>query len=144
MKSLRHAGIVVGDMDRSLGFYRDLLGLKVKSQKSESSQYIDAICGTKGAELTTVKLAAQDGSLIELLCFGSRKDRKVSAGKLDDIGLTHISFTVDDAENEYRRLAASGIEFNSKPQVSPDGYAKVVFCKDPDGVFVELVEVLKK
>ena len=34
------------------------------------------------------------------------------------------------------------IQFNSSPQISPDGYAKVVFCRAPEGTMIELVEVL--
>ena len=39
-------------------------------------------------------------------------------------------------------IKQSGIKFNAPPQLSPDGYAKVTFCFDPDGTPVELVQVL--
>jgi hypothetical protein len=43
---------------------------------------------------------------------------------------------------EYNRLKDEGVSFNSPPQLSPDGYAKVTFCRAPEGTFIELVEVL--
>ena len=60
-----------------------------------------------------------------------------------DIGISHISCTVDDLNMEYERLKNKGIEFNSAPQLTPDGYAKVTFCKAPEGTLIELVEELK-
>ncbi|HJO63248.1 MAG TPA: VOC family protein, partial [Desulfobacterales bacterium] len=58
------------------------------------------------------------------------------------IGITHIAFTVEDIEQVYKRLVQSGITFLSTPQSSPDGYAKVAFCRAPEGTFIELVEEL--
>ena len=43
----------------------------------------------------------------------------------------------------YNRLVEAGVYFNSPPQLSPDGFAKVTFCKDPDGSLIELVEELR-
>ncbi|MBI3088771.1 MAG: VOC family protein, partial [Candidatus Colwellbacteria bacterium] len=60
------------------------------------------------------------------------------------IGCTHVAFTVANLDKEYKRLTEAGIVFNSPPQLPPDGYAKVAFCKDPDGTLIELVEVLEK
>lgn len=143
MKALRHAGITVSDLERSLRFYRDLLGLRLVKKMDEAGSYIDVISGLKRGAVTTVKLSAEDSSLIELLYYHFQprlRQKKV----LSSIGASHVAFTVDDIDKEYSRLLAEGIKFNSSPQVSPDGYAKVAFCQDPDGVFVELVQVLEK
>ena len=59
-----------------------------------------------------------------------------------EIGIAHIAFTVDDVNAAYDRLKNEGVSFISAPKVSPDGYAKVAFCRAPEGTFVELVEVL--
>ncbi len=61
-----------------------------------------------------------------------------------DFGFTLIAFTVDDLDREYERLRAAGVAFNARPQTSPDGYAKVTFCRDPEGNLIELVEVLRR
>lgn len=144
MKAVRHAGIVVSDLAKSLRFYRDLLGLRIAKQKEESGEYIDAICGLKNARINTVKLAAGDGSLIELLYFYSHLNAGRGKSDIFDIGISHVAFMVEDVDKEYDRLSKAGVLFNSPPKVSPDGYAKVAFCKDPDGVFVELTQVLEK
>jgi len=144
MKNIRHAGIAVSDLDRSLHFYRDLLGLKVAKRKEESGEYIDRICGLKNAAITTVKLSADDGSLVELLYFHSHPGKGTVKKEIYATGLSHVAFTVEDANKEYKRLSKAGVVFNSPPKLSPDGYAKAAFCKDPDGVFIELVQVLKE
>jgi catechol 2,3-dioxygenase-like lactoylglutathione lyase family enzyme len=144
VKAIRHAGIVVTDMERSVRFYGDLLGLKVVKDFWEKGEYIDSITGLEGVYLHMVKLTAKDGSMIELLQYKSHPCPSGSERRLCDIGCTHVAFTVDDIKLQYSRLKEQGVEFLSVPSVSPDGYAKVAFCRDPDGFFIELVEVLDK
>ena len=67
MKAVRHTGIVVSDLEKAINFYVDLLGLNVTRESEESGEYIDKILGLKNARLTTVKMAAEDGNLVELL-----------------------------------------------------------------------------
>lgn len=70
------------------------------------------------------------------------KDKIEEKRTLFGIGITHIAFTVRDVEGVYNKLIARGIKFNSPPQISPNGYVKIVFCKAPEGSFLELIEVL--
>lgn len=143
MTAVRHCGIVVSDMERSLRFYRDLLGLKVARAMDESGEFIDNVLGLGNVQVTTVKLSGDDGpTLVELLEFKSHQDKDPVRRTLYSIGPTHAAFTVDNLDEVYRRLSQAGVRFNAPPQLSPDGYAKVTFCYDPDGTPVELVEVL--
>ena len=144
MKAIRHIGIVVNDLDKALYFYRDLLGLKIVKDMNVSGAYIDNISALKGVQVRTVKMAADDGNLIELLFYSSHPENPDKIRPINQIGCSHVAFTVENLDEEYKRLAKAGIRFNAPPQHSPDGYAKVTFCKDPDGSHVELVEVLKK
>jgi len=142
VEKIRHTGIAVSDLEKALHFYQDLLGLKVVKGMEESSDYIDKISKLKGVKVTTVKLAAADGNLIELLYYHSHPRKAVTARDICEIGVSHVAFTVEDLDAEYQRLSEAGVNFNSSPQNSPDGYAKVAFCRDPDGALIELVEVL--
>lgn len=141
MKEIRHVGLVVSDINKALRFYRDLLGLKVLKDQNESGRYIDSIFGVKNAGVRTVKLSASDGSLIELLCFSSYP-KKPAKKKIYEIGYSHVAFTVKDIDKEYKRLIKAGVKFHSLPQFSPDGYAKVAYCRDFERNPVELVQVL--
>ncbi|HEY41126.1 MAG TPA: glyoxalase [Dehalococcoidia bacterium] len=142
LTGIRHTGIVVTDMVKALTFYRDLLGLKVVKDFSEEGDYIDSISGLTGVRVRMVKLTTDDGSMIELLQYLSHPSEAPDNQQLCDIGCSHVAFAVDNIEKEYARLLKSGVSFNCSPYISPDGYAKVTFCADPDGARIELVEVL--
>ncbi len=141
IKDIRHTGIVVDDLEKSLHFYQDLLGFKIAKQMREKSTYIDNVLALKGVEVTMIKMTAPDGQMIELLKYHSHPQEVISR-KICDVGPTHIAFTVDNLTTTYQELMAQGIIFNGQPCVSPDGYAKVAFCNAPEGTFIELVEVL--
>lgn len=138
----RHTGIVVTDLDSMIHFYRDLLGLKIIKRTDEKDRFIERVCGVKDAGLTTVKMAAQDGDIIELLYYRSHLSGR-SSGKIYRPGLSHIAFTVDDVEAVYQTLSNAGVRFKSAPSISVDHRARVVFCQDFQGNFIELVEELK-
>ncbi len=144
MKAVRHAGITVTDREKALHFYQDLLGLKITKDSQEAGDYIDNMSALKGVRVNTIKMAADDGNLIELLVYASHPRQPDPSREICTIGCTHVAFTVENLDKEYKRLTEAGIVFNSPPQLPPDGYAKVAFCKDPDGTLIELVEVLEK
>jgi len=144
VKETRHFGIVVSNMEVSLKFYQDLLGLKIEKSMVESGKYIDNMLSLKDVKVKTVKLSANNGvTLVELLEFKnpSSKNRE---SKIYDFGASHIAFTVNNLDECYKTLKEAGVSFNASAQISPDGYAKVTFCHDPDGTPIELVEVLKE
>ncbi len=144
MKNIRHTGIVVTDMERSLKFYRDLLGLQPVIDFTEESEYMDTLCALKGVRLRMVKLVAEDGGMIELLQYLSHPRQRPEGNTLCEIGPTHVAFTVDDVDEVFSDWSAKGITCTGQPQMSPDGKAKLFFCQDPDGTFLEIVEVMEK
>ena len=81
----------------------------------------------------------QNKELIESKSFGNVLPRDFFT-----IGASHIAFTVDDLDKTYQYLLDNGVKFNAPPQKSPDGFAKVTFCSDPDNTPIELVEVISK
>ena len=141
IKDIRHIGIVVIDLEASLHFYRDLFGFQIVKQMEEAGGYIDNISSLRNVKVTTVKLTSPSGQMIELLKYHSHPAEQ-KAWEICEIGISHIAFTVDDLDIEYEKLKNKGIQFNSPPQLSPDGYAKVTFCRAPEGTLIELVEVL--
>jgi len=143
MIEVRHMGIVVTNIENSLKFYRDLLGLKIERSMDESGSYIDNMLGFKNVKVKTVKMSASNGNtLVELLEFNSPVGND-TIRNIHDIGASHVAFTVLDIDETYSKLKQSGVEFNAPPQLSPDGYAKVTFCFDPDKTPIEIVQVLK-
>lgn len=138
IKDFRHACIVVKDLNRSLKFYRDILGLKVFKICSVRGRYPQAVFNIKGVKLTYVKMYAPNQSrdqrpVFELHCW--RKPRI-----LPKKGYQHISFSVKDIDYEYNRLTKLGLKFISRPVSAPNRKTKICFVYDPDNNLIELIE----
>lgn len=144
ISAIRHTGLVVADLERSLHFWCNVLGFKLVKQMDEFGPHIDAMLGLRDVRVTTAKLAAPDGNLIELLHFLSHPDQPRWDGKPYSTGFTHIALTVEDLDNLVIRLTQEGVSFPAPPQCSPDGFAKVIYAQGPEGLLLELVEVLAK
>lgn len=144
ISAIRHTGLVVADLERALHFWCDALGFKVVRQMEESGPHIDAMMGLQDVRVTTAKLAAPDGNLIELLQFHSHPDRPQWDGAPYSTGFTHIALTVDDLDALVGKLVPLGVTFSAPPQYSPDGGVKVIYAKGPEGALLELVEILTK
>ena len=141
--NVRHTGIVVSNLDESLAFYRDDLGFEIVKRMDESGIFIDTILGYDDINVTTIKMAipGADNQMIELLCYKSHPEKKTSR-KINDIGISHIAFTVKNLTDIYNALLQRGVKFISGPQLSDDGGVKVAFCMAPEGTYIELVELL--
>ena len=140
---IRHTGLVVADLEGALRFWRDILGFKVEKQMDESGPHIDAMMGLKDVRVTTVKMTAPEGGMIELLHFQSHSDKPAWLGKPYSTGFTHIAMKVVSLDVAYKKLADAGAVFPAPPQYSPDGTVKVIYCRGPEGVLLELVEILQ-
>jgi catechol 2,3-dioxygenase-like lactoylglutathione lyase family enzyme len=139
---IRHTGLVVVNLEKALYFWRDLLGFRIEKQMDESGAHIDAMMGLKNVHVTTVKMTAPEGGMIELLCFHSHPDCPSWMGTPFSTGFTHVAMTVINLDDAYEKLSNVGVEFFAHPQYSPDGTVKVIYCKGPEGVLLELVERL--
>ena len=139
---IRHTGLVVADLEKALHFWRDLLGFRIEKQMDESGAHIDAMMGLKHVLVTTVKMTAPKGGMVELLYFHSHPDRPAWEGTPYSTGFTHVAMTVVNLDDAYEKLSSAGAEFFAPPQYSPDGAVKVIYCKGPEGVLLELVERL--
>ena|SRR5438552_701485 len=140
--AIRHTGIVVSDMNSSVPFYRDLLGLEVWWDQIEDGPLIEAVTGVKGARIHTVKMKAPNGGSIELLQYLNSPRPVPVLSNANDVGCNHVAFQVVDIEALYQKAMAAGIRFNTPPVVATGGKAKVTYCRDPEGVYLELVELL--
>ena len=140
--AIRHTGLVVRDLEWALHFWCEVLGFKLVKQMDESGPHIDAMMDLREVRVTTAKLAAPDGNLIELLHFHSHPDHPQWNGTPYSTGFTHVALTVVDLDQVILKLSNEGVSFPAPPQLSPDGYAKVIYAKGPEGVLLELVEIL--
>ncbi len=117
--SFHHASLLVADTARALAFYHDLLGLEVDESRPD--------LGFPGAWL---RIGAVQVHLLELSNPDPGEDRPEHGGRD-----RHLAFRVQGLEALVRRLEAAGVPFTR----SRSGRA-ALFCRDPDGNAVELLE----
>jgi catechol 2,3-dioxygenase-like lactoylglutathione lyase family enzyme len=143
VRSVRHAGIVVEDMERCLIFYRDVLGLTVKAAADETGPFIDTLLGVPNVTVRTAKLGAPEGqALLELLEFKSPLADAKRTVSVKTPGPTHVALTVRDLDALAPKVTAAGGEMIGPPRVSPDGKVKAAYVRDVEGNLLELVEEL--
>ena len=141
VKGYRHTGIIVKDMKKSLHFYRDILGLKVIQDFSDSSEYINKITGIKNADVHMIKLKAQDGTILEILEYRNHPT-ELMEHPIYNVGACHIALQVRNANDAYNKLIENNVRIISMPVLSSEKIAKVFFCFDPNDIRIELVEML--
>ena len=138
IRNFRHACLVVSDLERALRFYRDVIGLKMVKRLTIEGECPETVLDKKGIKLTYVKMRAPnqnegDPPIFELHCWENPKIPTESS-------YNHISFTVENLDQEYERLKSLGVEFISKPVDVTYSNAKLCFCYDPDNHLIELIE----
>ena len=138
ISNIRHSGIVVRDIIESYNFYVDL-GFMIESDEIEKGKFLDTILGIDGCEIRVMKMSC-DNQMIELLGYQNPKSLDDKFRRINSIGCSHLAMTVDDIESVYKRLTEQGVEFINPPE--SNGKVKVAFCKDPNDVWLELVEEL--
>lgn len=139
---LDHIAVTVSDLNRSLAFYRDTLGMKEVERHHLEGETISKMAAKSGVVLDVVRLCAPDSPqiLIDLQQYSSPQG-KVSDAKVGDVAHSHFCFGVPDVWGAYRELSAQGVEFISEPVTFhlESGTLHVVWMKDPDGFLLELV-----
>ena len=141
IQNFRHVGIVTTNLKNSLNFYENYLNLKIIKVAKENTKLIKNILNLKKCNLTTIKLGYKKKVFLELLYFKGLSQKKRDT-KIFSSGLTHFSITVKNLDKIYNNLKKNNIKFLSKPALSYDKKVKLVFCKSPENIFIELVEVM--
>ncbi len=140
---LDHVSVTSGDLDRSLAFYRDLLGLKLRARGDDLGPDELAITGVAGASARWADLELAHGQVVELIEYVTPRG-KPSRPSPNDPGATHVSLRVGDVDEVYARLSDAGVSVRGAPVTISDGGAwdgvRCFYASDPDGVTVELIE----
>ena len=141
IKGFRHTGIIVKNMENSRRFYEGVLGLEVVQNYKDESKYINNVLGLSNGKILMIKLKTIDGYIIELLEYLNHPT-EILKTSFYNVGNCHLAFTVHNAEEMYEKLLHKGIEIISRPLLSSEKTAIVFFCCDPNGIRIELVEIV--
>ena len=138
---LHHSTIVVRDLEESLRFYRDILGLRIVVDQEMQGHEINKILGMADVKLRVVLLQIdeQETGLIGLLCFnGPYKQQEIR--QPSELFHHAIVLITDDIDGVYNRLREAGEKPISEPvtvAIEGVGSVKIFTCRDPNGVLVE-------
>ena len=141
---LDHFAVTVRDMDRSLKFYCDLLGLKAESSHDLEGETISRMAGKEVVRMKVVRLICPEtpGVQVDLQQY-LEPEGKLADSKLGDIANSHFCVEVEDLSKAYEVLKSNGVEFVSEPvefDLEHEGKIGCVFFFDPDGYVLELTE----
>jgi glyoxylase I family protein len=138
---LSHIGICVSDWQRSLRFYRDVLGFNYLSELQVAGEPTNTLLQLDNVELRAIYLE-RDGTRIELLHYaapGAVGDGAARA--MNARGLTHLSLRVDSVEETIAAARRTGVRVLDETRIDIPAFgAAAVFIADPDGTLIELVQ----
>ena len=138
-----HTGITVLNLERSLAFWRDVVGFELSHTAHQKGELAKEITGVEGAEIKLAVLKAPGGHKIELLEYLAPGDRQRANLRPCDVGSVHVALLVEDLNAVLARIAASGWKAAGKPQTlntGPNAGKRVVYVRDPDGTTIELMQ----
>jgi catechol 2,3-dioxygenase-like lactoylglutathione lyase family enzyme len=138
---LTHVGICVSDLERSLRFYRDGLGFRLRSRFDIAGEPTATLLRLADVDLQAVYLE-RDGTRIELLYYRAPGHVVGETPRpLNQLGLTHLSLRVDDLDATLTDLVAAGARRVDASRIDiPAFEAAAIFVTDPDGTLIELVQ----
>ncbi|MAV34615.1 MAG: bleomycin resistance protein [Planctomycetaceae bacterium] len=142
---LHHLGLTVSDIDRSIVFYRDLLGMEVVGRRpSVTADYVALQTGYPEVELNvaSLRVGPHGRPTLELAQYMSHVGEP-SEPATNRSGASHLCLVVDDLVASYEALQARGVRFRSSPvtiTAGPNQGGLVVYLYDPDGYVLELFQ----
>ncbi|NWF55560.1 MAG: VOC family protein, partial [Syntrophaceae bacterium] len=121
IRQFHHTAISVSDLDRTIHFYRDLLGMKLEWRiDHRRSPALEKVVGLKNVDVSYAMLSGWGGN-IEAFEYHSPAGRPYPEKRpVCDHGITHMAFQVENIDELYQRLKSQGVRFNSPPQIVRD------------------------
>jgi diaminopimelate decarboxylase len=140
---LDHVSVTSEELDRSLAFYCDLLGLHLRARGEAHGASEFEITGIPDASVRWADLELPHGQVLELIEYVNPRGTP-SRARSNDPGATHISLRVADIDAVHRRLRDANVPVRTNPIELTDPGAwqgsRAFYASDPDGVTVELIQ----
>jgi catechol 2,3-dioxygenase-like lactoylglutathione lyase family enzyme len=139
-----HVGLTVRDIERSVAFYHDLLGLSLIRRRSSDADYLGTQTGHPGLrlEIASFQLVSAGGPTLELVQYMTHTGAAADPAT-HRAGNTHLCFQVDDIQKAYDDLRAHGVRFLTPPVTitsGPNRGGLGVYLFDPDDYTLELFQ----
>ena len=145
LKSFFHTGFVVKDLETSVAFYRDVMGLKYEFTSERTGEFAERVVGFKNAHLKVAFLNMDNGHHLELVQYFVPPSGQAKFER-NDLGASHLAFFVENMEEYHAAMSNKGLRFIGPPAtLVQDGKVmrKAAYAQDPDGNWLEFVEVFE-
>ena len=145
LSDMHHLGLTVKDIEASIEFYRDKLGMELIGRRpSVKTDYVAAQTGYEQVELNVAsfKISPTSRQRMEVVQYMNHEG-EVSDQATNRPGNSHLCLLVDDLRAAYETLNAQGVRFKSEPvtiTAGPNTGGLVVYFYDPDGYTLELFQ----
>lgn len=149
IQGLWHVSFTVSDIEASVKWYTEVLGLEYVRSQEQANEYTDRLVGYKSAHLKVAQLRVPGETVplsrhhIELVEYVNPRGENIPLDT-NRTGVGHWAFMVDDIHTEFERMKALGVKFKAeKPIAIEAGVNKggfTVYFTDPDGITLELVQ----
>jgi len=137
-----HTSFTVSNLDRSVAFFRDVLGFDVISKAPRDPKITSLVTGIDGANLMIAYIQGA-GHRLELIEYLSPEDRGRVTSRPCDVGFAHIAFDVDDIDAALAACEAFEVKPIAPPATidkGPNKGAKVAYLRDRDGITIEFIQ----
>lgn len=146
LELIHHVGLVVKNLDRSIYFYHDILGLQFANEPTPwfEGPELEKGVGVPGARLRQVSLWVDERSTLELIEYGNRPASNTGPIPNNFMGAAHVCFKVADIHAKKAQLESKGVKFYTEPNIVDEGPLegwRWCYFSDPDGLALELVEI---
>jgi catechol 2,3-dioxygenase-like lactoylglutathione lyase family enzyme len=141
--AVHHIGLTVSDLERSLHFYRDLLGLTVVRRRTADADYVGRQTGYPGVRLEVASLRVTSSPVSLELAQYLTYVGPASEPRTNQAGISHLCLQVDDIHRAYEELQQRGVRFQTEPvaiTAGPNAGGFAVYLLDPDGYTLELFQ----
>ena len=143
LKSFYHTGFIVRDLEKSVDFYTNVLGMSVARRMEREGEFINQVLGFPNAHIKGAFVDKGEGHQLELIQYISPPSGPGGIER-NDLGATHLAFYVEDLDRFYADTSQRGLRFLNPPaEMRDEGgnvQRKVAYSQDPDGNWLEFVE----
>ena len=136
VQHLSHLSLCISDPEGTRPFYEQVLGLDLVAAMDWKGEGPSRVMDVGDATLTTW-LYTRDGQRIEIIYFEEPRSPRRPKPQLDDLGLSHLTFEVDDVDAAAQSLRHAGVVVVHDPSTSAQ--ASSFFFEDPEGNFIRAV-----
>lgn len=146
--SVWHVGFSVSDLERSIAFYRDAIGLDLCHRQTGDNAYTRTLVGYPDAVIHVAQFVIPDtapppsGHILELIEYVTPRGEQLEPSNAR-IGSAHLAFAVEEIDQVARRVTDHGGQLLSAPVEITEGIntgGKAVYLRDPDDITLELLQ----